>query len=395
MRMRTSPETTGGFLPVVSLFAAGFFGLVIACADGGDGGAAREVGEGGVTSESLGGDAPRVLARNLEVPWEIRFLPDGDLLVTERPGRLVRLSPEGETVRSDPIAGVVSRSESGLMGMALHPDFRENGRIYLCYTTGTGDALSNRVDGFEYGPEGLSRGTPVLQGMNGARFHDGCRLEFGPDGFLHVTMGEAGIPEDAQDTESPNGKILRIDEDGNPAPGNPFGNSVYSYGHRNPQGIAFDDSGRLWATEHGPSGLSSGYDEVNLVIRGNNYGWPEIRGDETAPELVGPAVQSGSGTTWAPAGLAWHDGSLFFGGLRGEALYRIRIPADVLSPTAGSAPDLSVESHFQGEFGRIRAVRIGPDGRLYFSTSNRDGRGNVQEGDDKILSIDPADLGLD
>ncbi|MFP3948416.1 MAG: PQQ-dependent sugar dehydrogenase, partial [Longimicrobiales bacterium] len=265
-----------------------------------------------------------------------------------------------------------------------------NRRLYLCYTTGPDDDLSNRVDRFEYGPDGLSSRTSIVRGMSGAPFHDGCRLEFGPDGFLYVTMGDAGSPEDAQDTESLNGKILRIDGDGDPASRNPFGNAVHSYGHRNPQGLAFDESGRLWSTEHGPSGLSSGYDEVNLVIGGNNYGWPETRGAETAPEMVAPAIQSGGGTTWAPAGAAWSDGSLFFGGLRGEALYQLEIPAGTISPTAAGTPDLSVVPHLQGEYGRIRAVRMGPDGLLYFSTSNRDGRGNVREGDDRILAVDPG-----
>lgn len=377
---------TRACIATICLLGAGW---MAACSDG-PSGQPDDGSASGARSDALGQNAPRIVARNLEVPWEIRFLPEGDLLITERPGRLVRLGPDGGTIRTDPVPGVVARSESGLMGMALDPDFEANQRLYLCYTAGSGDDLSNRVDRFEYGPEGLSEATPVLRGLEGARFHDGCRLEFGPNGFLYVTMGDAGSPEDAQDTGSLNGKILRIDGDGGPAPRNPFDNPVYSYGHRNPQGLAFDAAGRLWSTEHGPSGLSSGFDEVNLVIRGNNYGWPEIRGSETAPEMVGPAVQSGSGTTWAPAGLAWHEGSLFFGGLRGEALYQMEVPPGALSPTAASAPELSVVPHLQEELGRIRAVRMGPDGLLYFSTSNRDGRGNVREGDDKILVVDPA-----
>lgn len=380
-----------GFTGTTALATLALWVLISACAGGdGEGGAGREADA--VRADSPAGSRPRVVASDLEVPWEIRFLPGGDLLVTERPGRVVRLSPDGEEVRSDPVAGVVSRSESGLMGMALHPDFSESRRLYLCFTTGSDGGLSNRVERFEYGPDGLSAGTPVVTGMRGAPFHDGCRLEFGPDGFLYVTMGDAGNDVDAQDTGSLNGKILRVDGDGNPAPGNPFGNEVHTYGHRNPQGLAFDASGRLWSTEHGPSGLSSGYDEVNLIIRGNNYGWPEIQGDETAPEMVGPAVHSGSDDTWAPAGAAWRDGALFFGGLRGEALYRVEISPEALSPTAQRAAELEVVPSFEGEYGRIRAVRTGPDGLLYFSTSNRDGRGNVREGDDRILSVDPSVL---
>lgn len=384
-----SPGSPFGHLASLTLLVLMPVILVSACA-GGDGGDESGGDPGGTATDSSTGSAPRVVASGLEVPWEIRFLPGGDLLVTERPGRLVRLTPGGEVLRSDPVPGVVARSESGLMGLALHPEFRENRRLYLCFTTDSGDGLANRVERFEYGEEGLSSGAPMVTGMRGAPFHDGCRLEFGPDGFLYVTMGDAGRETDAQDTASLNGKILRVDENGNPAPGNPFENEVYTYGHRNPQGLAFDGSGRLWSTEHGPSGLSSGYDEVNLVIRGNNYGWPEIRGDETASGMVGPAVHSGSSETWAPAGAAWHDGALFFGGLRGEALYRVEISPRSLSPTAQRAAELEVIPHFEGELGRIRAVRRGPDGVLYFSTSNRDGRGNVREGDDRILAVDPA-----
>lgn len=372
--------------PLVALLALSLLALSLlaACTDAGSGDAGA-----GLQADSLGAGAPRVVASGLQVPWEIRFLPDGDLLLTERPGGLLRLSPGGDTVRTDRVPGVVSVSESGLMGMALHPSYDENGWLYLCFTTGSNDDLSNRVERFEYGSDGLTTGTPVVTGMRGGPFHDGCRLEFGPDGYLYVTMGDAGNGPDAQDTGSLNGKILRVDEAGDPAPGNPFQNEVHSYGHRNPQGLAFDGSGRLWSTEHGPSGLSSGYDEVNLVIRGNNYGWPEIRGDESAPGRVGPAVHSGSDRTWAPAGAAWHDDALLFGGLRGEAIYRIEISPQALSPTAERAARLDVTSHFQGDFGRIRALRTGPDGLLYFSTSNRDGRGNVRDGDDRILAVDP------
>lgn len=347
--------------------------------------------DAGNTAGDLGPRAPRTVASGLEVPWEIRFLSGGDLLVTERPGRIVRLSPEGERLRVDTVPDVEAVSEAGLMGMALDPAFADNRRLYVCYTAETGSGLMNRVDRFDYGEEGLEGPTPVLRGMGGARFHDGCRLEFGPEGFLFVTMGDAGNASSAQSRTSLNGKVLRITTDGEPAPGNPFDNPVFSLGHRNPQGIARDDAGRLWITEHGPSGLRSGQDEINLVVAGNNYGWPEVRGEETASGMVAPVAHSGS-ATWAPAGAAWNDGSLFFGGLRGEALYEARIPEDAIQPTATRSLDVRVRAHFSGEYGRIRPVRLGPDGMLYFGTSNRDGRGRVREGDDRILAVDPSAL---
>lgn len=383
------PESSP-FAAAASVLCVLLSALAFAACTSGSGGSGAG-GESGARSDAME-RPPRVVASGLEVPWEIRFLPDGDLLVTERPGRLVRLSPDGARLRSDEVPGVTAMGESGLMGLALDPSYEESGDLYLCYTTESGGETTNRVDRFRYGPEGLSEPEPVLRGMAAARFHDGCRLEFGPDGFLFVTMGDAGDEDRAQDPSSPNGAILRVAPDGSPAPGNPFDNPVFSYGHRNPQGLARDGAGRLWSTEHGRSGLRSGYDEINLVVRGNNYGWPEIEGDERAPDMVGPVARSGADVTWAPAGAAWLGESLFFGGLRGESLYEARIPPEAIRPTADRTLDVAVVSHFSGEYGRIRAVRAGPDGSLYFATSNRDGRGRVREGDDRILAVDPAYL---
>ncbi|NIP60416.1 MAG: PQQ-dependent sugar dehydrogenase [Gemmatimonadetes bacterium] len=345
--------------------------------------------EEGESRNDLTPEEVRVVASGLQVPWEIRFLPGGDLLVSERPGRLVRLTAEGRRVRSDPVADVAHTGEGGLMGLALHPDFASNRWIFLCFTTDAEGGLTNRVERYTYGEAGLSGRTAVLTGMAGARFHDGCRLEFGSDGFLYVTMGDAGNAEAAQSTSSLSGKILRITDSGAPAPGNPYGNRVWSYGHRNPQGMAFEPSGRLWSTEHGPSGFESGRDEVNLIVRGRNYGWPEVTGDESASGMVGPLAHSG-GSTWAPAGAAWLDGSLYFGGLRGEALFQARIGR--IDPSAARAIDVEIVPHFFGEWGRIRAVRVGPDGWIWFGTSNRDGRGRVRDGDDRIVRIDPGAL---
>lgn len=194
-----------------------------------------------------------------------------------------------------------------------------------------------------------------------------------PDYYLYITTGDAGDKQSAQDINSLSGKILRIKDDGSEL-------EVYSYGHRNPQGLAWDEQSRLWITEHGPSGLESGFDEINLIKQGGNYGWPIVQGDETQEGLVDPVVQSGANDTWAPAGMIYWDGSFFFAGLRGQTLYEAKLNDD---------DSLTLVSHFQGEYGRLRAVVLGPDNHLYISTSNTDGRGSKGKGDDKIIRIDP------
>ncbi|KKR58957.1 MAG: Quinoprotein glucose dehydrogenase [Candidatus Curtissbacteria bacterium GW2011_GWC2_41_21] len=193
---------------------------------------------------------------------------------------------------------------------------------------------------------------------------------------MYITTGDAQEPSQAQDINSLAGKILRVTDEGKTASGNPFDNLVYSYGHRNPQGLAWDKDGRLWATEHGRSGIQSGLDEINLVEPGKNYGWPTIQGDEKRQGMETPQLNSGS-DTWAPAGAVFVGDSLFFSGLRGQALYEAVIAGD----------DISFKEHFKGEFGRIRNVVLGSDGYLYITTSNRDGRGTVKTGDDKIIKI--------
>ncbi len=220
----------------------------------------------------------------------------------------------------------------------------------------------------------------ILDDIPAAHFHNGCRLAFGADGYLYVTTGDAGARDRAQDRRSYSGKILRVTDDGAVADGNPFNTAVYSYGHRNPQGLAWGEDGRLWSTEHGRSGLGSGFDEVNLIEAGGNYGWPVIQGDETQSGMTAPFLHSGADYTWAPGGAAYLDGRIFFGGLRGAALY------EVWPLEEGRA---RLRAHFHDDFGRIREVAAGPDGMLYFTTSNRDGRGRARAGDDKILRVSP------
>lgn len=321
----------------------------------------------------------QIVAENLSIPWEVVFLPDGSLLVTERPGRIVRVWPQEHT--SLPVQGVAHVGEGGLLGLALHPDYEENHWVYVYLTTRVGAALTNRVERYEFNESNntLDNRTVIVEGISGAANHDGGRIAFGPDGLLYITTGDAQNGASAQDRAALSGKILRLRDDGSVPAENPFGTAVYSYGHRNPQGLAWDKNGQLWATEHGRSGVQSGFDEVNRIEAGRNYGWPDIEGDETAEAMVSPVLHSGARETWAPAGAAVVGDTLFFTGLRGEALYSAKIQGQRLS---------DFTAHFKGQYGRLRAVVVSPDGEwLYITTSNRDGRGAVQTNDDKIIKI--------
>lgn len=335
----------------------------------------------GRSEDDVSTENVEIIAEDLSVPWDVAFLPGGKIFVTERPGSLV-LIEGGEIVSRIQVPGVNARGEGGLLGIALHPNFEENSFVYLYLTADSEDGTINRVERFTFGssPLSLSDSQVIISDIPGASFHDGGRIAFGPDDLLYITTGDARTPDNAQNIDSLAGKILRLEPDGDIPEDNPFGNAVYSLGHRNPQGITWDDSGRLWSTEHGRSGLSSGFDELNLIERGVNYGWPVIQGGESREGMRTPVAHSGSGETWAPASAVFFGGSIFWGGLRGEALYEARIDG---SDTVG------LERHFFGEYGRIRAVSLGPDGFLYITTSNTDGRGEVRSGDDKLIKIDP------
>lgn len=325
-----------------------------------------------------------MVLENLEIPWEVVFLPSGEVLLTERPGRLLKIGEDKKIIQ---VEGVRHIGEGGLLGLVAHPDFSKNQFIYLYLTTQKGSVISNRIERYKLDGTNLSDRKVILEGIAGSSVHDGGRLAFGPDGKLYITTGDAGSSNLAQDKDSLNGKILRVNDDGAIPNDNPFGTAVWSYGHRNPQGLAWDDQGRLWSTEHGRSGVQSGLDELNLIEKGKNYGWPVIQGDEQQEGMVTPVKNSGADVTWAPAGVAFLpsgrqdvNGSIFFGGLRGETLFEYRMSEGKLI------------EHFKGVYGRIRAVVLGPDDYLYITTSNRDGRGNIQAGDDKLIKIDPQVL---
>lgn len=337
----------------------------------------------GVTKTSVAEGDIEIIAEDLSVPWEIVFLPSGDLLVTERAGTIKRIGSNKETLV---VEGVSHIGEGGLLGMALHPDFERTRWLYLYLTTNKEGKFLNRVVRYRFTGQNLSDEVIIVDDIPSVGGHSGGRITFGPDGYLYISAGDAQEPQLAQDTRSLAGKILRVKEDGGIPSDNPFGNAVYSYGHRNPQGLAWDSKGGLWATEHGPSGAQSGFDELNLIEKGANYGWPSIKGDEEKNGMRTPIVHSGPDDTWAPAGAVYMGTSVFFTGLRGQSLYEVMINGD------GSA--VRMTAHFRKDFGRLRALVEGPDGYLYVTTSNTDGRGVPQEGDDKIIRINPEVFGL-
>lgn len=319
----------------------------------------------------------KVIAKDLFVPWDIVFLPEGDLLVTERSGTIRRIGVHPVTIT---LPDVLHTGEGGLMGMALHPNFTENKFVYLYFTV-RDNAQTNRVARFTLDGDRLIPNKTIIENIPSALYHDGGQLAFGPDGMLYITVGDAEEPNLAQDLNSMAGKTLRYTADGQIPADNPFGTAVWSYGHRNAQGITWDDRGRMWQTEHGRSGTLSGLDELNLIEKGKNYGWPVIQGTATRENMVTPIINSGESYTWAPAGIAYTKGSLFFAGLRGSALYQAKL--------GEGQSVVSLNRHLENTFGRLRAVVLGPDGFLYITTSNKDGRGTVKIGDDKIIRIHP------
>jgi glucose/arabinose dehydrogenase len=333
-----------------------------------------------------------VLIKGLDTPWAIDFAPDGRIFITERGGR-IRVLERGH-LRPDPwmTLDVASSGEAGLLGLALDPRFAQNFFLYVAYTyRNASGKMQNRLVRLR---EDAKRGKGLLDkvlidNVAAANNHDGGRVKFGPDGKLYWSMGDAQENRLAQDLTSLNGKILRLNPDGSIPKDNPFANSyVYSYGHRNPQGLAWQPkTRRLYATEHGPSGFQGCCrDEVNLVEPGKNYGWPEVRGDETREGMIPPVIHASTSETWAPGGATFATrgpwaGSLLFTGLRGQTLYRVQLdPNDPRKTT-------HLERRFHRRFGRLRDVVEGPDGNLYLLTSNRDGRGSPIEDDDRVIRI--------
>ncbi|MFZ9006789.1 MAG: PQQ-dependent sugar dehydrogenase, partial [Nitrosopumilaceae archaeon] len=329
------------------------------------------------------------VAEDLKVPWSIAWAPDGTIFFTERSGNLkiIQDGKVSESIFSVDVGGV----EGGLLGIALDPDYSQNHHIYLYYTYNDFISTKNKVVRYVESNLSLSEDKVLIDEIPGGPFHDGGRIKFGPDGKLYITTGDAGNADLAQDMSSVAGKILRINSDGTIPQDNPFYDSpVYSYGHRNPQGLDWDKTGNLVATEHGPSGFYGfAQDEINLIKPGLNYGWPDIIGSQTMDGLVTPILNTGD-DTWAPSGADFYDGDkipawsgkYFVATLRGNHLHMIDFDLE-------NNKVLSHQKLFDGEFGRLRDVATGPDGYLYILTSNEDGRGAPKVNDDRILRIVP------
>ena len=327
------------------------------------------------SAEPSGPPRPRIdetIADDLDVPWGIAFLSSGDALVSERnTGRILKITSRGKVTTVGEIAGVVAPGdlgEGGLMGIALAPGDEET--LFAFMTTRSDDRLV-RVS-LAGGKVGKPRS--VLDGFETNVHHHGGRLLFDAEGLLYLATGDAGRSELAQDRDALNGKILRIRPDGRAAPGNPFDNRTWSYGHRNIEGLAFDAAGRLWATEFGEQES----DELNLIRKGRNYGWPRVEGRSNQSGLVSPEVVWSPTSTCSPAGLAITRSTAFVGALRGQCLFAVP-----LSGRQAGKP----KAYFAKDHGRIRSVVVAPDGALWMTTSNTDGRTEPGRNDDKILRV--------
>ncbi|HYO57415.1 PQQ-dependent sugar dehydrogenase [Archangium sp.] len=333
-----------------------------------------------------------VVAEGLEIPWGLAWLPGGDALVTERPGR-IRLLRNG-ALQPAPVATVKisSSGESGLLGITPHPDFASNRLFYIYVTTDEGGSTQNRVERWALS-EDHTRATfdrVIFGGIPAATYHDGGRIRFGPDGMLYVGTGDAREPGNSQSMDTPSGKLLRLTPEGEVPTDNPFpGKAAFLLGVRNTQGFDWKDRDTLYFTDHGPSGdtLRRGHDEVSVVRKGDNLGWPTVYSCESAEGLVTPAL------TWAdaapPGGAAIYTGeaiaewkgSLLIGTLGARHLHRVVFSPDNPGQVAQH------EVYLRNAWGRLRETVMGPDGHLYVTTSNCDGRGDCTARKDVILRI--------
>ncbi|QIK68161.1 PQQ-dependent sugar dehydrogenase [Nocardioides sp. HDW12B] len=332
-------------------------------------GAAAVTAAGSLLGAAPAVAAPRrgaVLARGLDIPWGLTFLPNGDALVTERENaRVSRVRRGGGLVSVGRIEGVDlsdDAGEGGLLGCVVSPTFREDREVFFYLTTPT----DNRVIAMRFVGGGLQDRRTVLAGIPRARTHNGGRLAFGPDGLLYATTGDTREPSTSQNTSSLAGKILRMQRDGSPAAGNPFGNQVWSYGHRNVQGVAWDADGRMWATEFGEQRT----DELNRIRSGGNYGWPGTEGRGGPAGTIDPFVTWSLTGTCSPSGLAVARGRAWVGALAGQSLYSVVLAG----PDEGR-----IRRHFRGDVGRIRTVVTAPDGSLWITTANG--------GNDRVIRV--------
>lgn len=350
-----------------------------------------ENNENNLKSSKIAGTQTEVFVSDLEVPWSIVFTSNERVLVNERPGR-IRVIINGK-LQDEPIKTfneVSSGSEEGLMGLTLDPYYETNKHIYVSFAYKKDGDLWVKVVRFKDNGTSLSEETTIFDNIPAARFHAGCRIKFGPDNKLYITTGDAGERKSAQDLDKLHGKILRINPDGTIPADNPFPNSaIWSYGHRNPQGIDWvAGTDIMWQTEHGPSGFDGpgGGDEVNVILKGKNYGWPDVSHLESKDGMVSPvlvftpAEAPASGLVYKSGKLDEFKDTFLFGCLRGNGIIVVKIDPNDKSKALSF-------SKIATEHGRIRDITEGPDGFIYFSSSNKDGRGRIQDGDDKIYRI--------
>lgn len=323
-----------------------------------------------VTSAGTAGAAePAVhpFVGGLTSPWGVLPLRNGSALIGERDTGAIKLATDGHVSVVRTLADVRPAGEGGLLGLASTPDER----TVLAYFTAAAD---NRIVSMTWDGKALGEPSVIFSGIpNGGR-HNGGRMVVGPDGLLYVGTGETGDTDLSQDKGALGGKILRLTTAGKPAPGNPFGTAVYSYGHRNVEGLAFDGAGRLWASEFG----DQSWDELNLIVAGGDYGWPTVEGSSTDPAFVNPKLVWNTSDA-SPSGLAYWKGELWMAALRGQQLWEIPLDGETASTPVG---------HFRGTYGRLRSVVATADAQtLLLSTSNTDGRGRPKAGDDRILQL--------
>lgn len=356
--------------------------MLAGCTSGSSGGEEEPASSAGTDDAGSGSSRVRVLrtvTQGLNTPWGMAALPDGDLLVSSRDdGTITRVDADnGRKTEAGTVRGAQDLpGEGGLLGLAVSPDFASD-RLVYAYLTTTSD---NRIVRMRYDtsrPRGEQLGRPetVLEGIPTGTYHNGGRITFGPDGMLYAGTGETWDKPIAQDRDSLGGKILRMTPEGRPARGNPEPDSlVYSSGHRNPQGMAWDDGGRLWASEFG----QDNWDELNLIRPGRNYGWPEVEGRSDRAGFTNPVAQ------WTPAeaspsGIAHADGAIWMASLRGERLWRI--------PLDGAKVAGEPSAVLEGSYGRLRTVVAAGGDRLWLVTSNTDGKGSPEGSDDRILLL--------
>ncbi len=364
-----------------ALAAAALALLAAGCSQGGDEVTVNVTHDGsaptGTASAGASGSEPAVIdtiATGLEVPWGLAFLPNGDAVVTERDSAKVLTisATDHEVTEVGRVGDAAPQGEGGLLGVAVSPTYEQDHTVYF-YASAESD---NRILSATLDKGRLGATKAIFTGIPLGGIHDGGRLAFGPDGMLYASTGETGNGELAQDRDSLGGKILRLTPRGKPAPRNPFDTAVWSFGHRNVQGLAFVD-GQLWASEFG----QSTFDELNRIDAGANYGWPVHEGTGGAAEgYTDPQATWGTDVA-SPSGLAYADGALWMAALRGNRLWRI----PVADQTAGEP-----EAFFVGAYGRMRTVVVAPDGNLWVTTSNRDGRGSPSDTDDQILLVSPT-----